>query len=575
MSELESGLDFKGFEPRNMLGRVPPLPDRVQYGLLKPSLLSTKWRVTGSKDCDVIGMPLHMPPVPLRLQTSSPTTVFLSGNSFRNWIEWEGDDQPNLLAVLILAWSYILSARLVELQGSDVSILRFTETAAPVSRGDENLSSISVDIGGVDSRTVRWFAAILAPGVGFQIALDREQAYSRYGPWAYSLAMHASRFSIKCRDDHEDPKISSDTPLTSYQALQSLIDFGNRYGVSSHQLHAALATALLFPTLNYLQVNPALPCLAAGNPKASPAKIGKEALDRLFNDLPYYITLSCGGDVIMSSLCGVFWNPHIRSNLVSPWLQPLLDLKKTKICQSAPGRYNEILAVMSARRAPNIAYLSVGAAISGLTSTVLEQVLTGQPPLERHAFAWTGVPQSFMDLIGEGKYCEKHFSKAYIQRSDCWRLRKLPPIIDDDLHYGVGPFTPWAPPGYALWKNCPLRVQVHRNCEQHALAYEGSTWCFSNGLVLEDDLGRDSVIPHIPEDRLSEDPNISHDLQLLDIEDASIEATRASFRWVLDNGEGRPPEDAYKDAWLLGIEDEDSESDEMSSYGGSSGDGGS
>lgn len=65
----------------------------------------------------------------------------------------------------------------------------------------------------------------------------------------------------------------------------------------------------------------------------------------------------------------------------------------------------------------------------------------------------------------------------------------------------------------------------------------------------------------------------SHDLQFLDNEGTSIEATRASFRWVLDNGEGRPPEDAYKDVWLLGIGDEDSESDEMSSYGDSAGGG--
>ena len=78
LSKLEGGLGFRGFEPRNTLGRVPPLPDRVQCGLLKPSLLSTKWRVTGSKDCDVVG---QMPPVPLRLQTSSPTAVALSGNS--------------------------------------------------------------------------------------------------------------------------------------------------------------------------------------------------------------------------------------------------------------------------------------------------------------------------------------------------------------------------------------------------------------------------------------------------------------------------------------------------------------
>ena len=155
----------------------------------------------------------------------------------------------------------------------------------------------------------------------------------------------------------------------------------------SHQLHAALATALLFPTLNCLEVSPTLPCLEAGNPKDSPAKLDYETLDRLFDDLPYYSTLSCGGDVVISSLCGVFWNPHIPSNIVRTWSQPLVDLSKRTICQSAPGRYNEILANMSARRAPNIAYLSMGAAISGLTSKILEWALTGQLPLERHVFA--------------------------------------------------------------------------------------------------------------------------------------------------------------------------------------------
>lgn len=73
-----------------------------------------------------------MPPVPLRLQTSPPTDVTLSGKSFLKWIEWEGDDQPNLLPVLALAWSYILSARLMEVQGSDMSVLTYTEIAAPV-----------------------------------------------------------------------------------------------------------------------------------------------------------------------------------------------------------------------------------------------------------------------------------------------------------------------------------------------------------------------------------------------------------------------------------------------------------
>ena len=135
------------------------MPDRVQNGLLNSWLLSTKWRVTGSKDCDVTRKPIQLPPIPLRLQISSPTNVTLSGNSFCKWIEWEGDDQPNLLAVFTLAWSYILSARLVELQGRDESLLIYTETTAPFHRGDKHSSSVSVDVGSIDSRTMRWFAA--------------------------------------------------------------------------------------------------------------------------------------------------------------------------------------------------------------------------------------------------------------------------------------------------------------------------------------------------------------------------------------------------------------------------------
>lgn len=57
-----------------------------------------------------------------------------------------------------------------------------------------------------------------------------------------------------------------------------------------------------------------------------------------------------------------------------------------------------------------------------------------------------------------------------------------------------------------------------------------------------------------------------HGLESFDNEDMSVDATIASFRWALDNGEGRPPEDAYKDRWLRNIDDADSEGDTMSLY---------
>lgn len=80
-----------------------------------------------------------------------------------------------------------------------------------------------------------------------------------------------------------------------------------------------------------------------------------------------------------------------------------------------------------------------------------------------------------MDIAGEGKYYETYYSKTYIRRSDRWRLRKPPLIVDDNLHYRIGPFTPWEPPGYALLKNCPLRVQVYKDCDRYALVYKCST----------------------------------------------------------------------------------------------------
>ncbi|KAI4286748.1 MAG: hypothetical protein L6R35_003998 [Caloplaca aegaea] len=496
--ELKSGLNLKRFDIRHMLGRVPPIPDRARYGLLKPSPLASTWRVTGSEDCEVDGKPVQIPPVQLRLFISTPTKVTLDGNSFRKWIEFDGDDQPNFLAIITLAWSYILSARLVELQGRDGSMITYTETTAPLCRGDERLSSFPVDVGNVDSRKIRWFAAILAPGSGFQVISHQEDGHSYHSPWAFSLATQKSYFHIRPGNDYQDLEVSGRTPLNSYEALHSLVDFCNREGVSNHQLHAAFATALLFPTHNYLNVHPALPHPTAGNPSSSSTKPSCEDADQLYNDLPYYITLGCGGDIINSTLCGVFWNPQVPSNLASPWLQPLMDLKGMKSMQSTPGCYAEVLAMICARRAPNVAFLSIGAATSGLTSTILEQVKTGQPPLERHAYAWTGVPQSFMDFAGEGKYYETHCS----QTNEC---------------------------------------------------------------TLEDNLGRDMLIPHIFNNDLPpQEADFFRDLRFSDNEDTSVDATITSFRWVLDNGEGRPPEDAYKDQWLHSIDDADSDGDTTS-----------
>jgi hypothetical protein len=47
----------------------------------------------------------------------------------------------------------------------------YTRITAPLYEGDEIVSSFLVDIGDVDSRIVRCFMVVLAPGRGFRVAL--------------------------------------------------------------------------------------------------------------------------------------------------------------------------------------------------------------------------------------------------------------------------------------------------------------------------------------------------------------------------------------------------------------------
>lgn len=560
LHQLNSGFDLRRFELRNMLGRVPPLPDRLTYGLTRSC--SSNWHVTGSANCESSGRPIQVPPVQLNWDIIAPTKVTLNGGSFHAWFEFEGG-QSNLLAILVLAWSYILSARLTELQGQDGCGIAYTESRAPLCRAHESASGFLLDVGVVAARELRWFTAVLAPGSGFKYTLPQQIGFSPHSPWKLSVVAPSIPFSICCGESCEDFDPHGQTPLTSYEALQSVVALCNSHGVSLCQLHAALATAILLPTHNYLQVDAALPYPEIHKTGHTAMTIRPDDLDRLFGDLPCYITLSCAVEVIMSSLCGIFWNPDVSCNLVSPWLQPVWDLRVMKEVQSVSGRYAEVVALICAGRAPSLAFLSIATSISGLTFKILDQVSSGQPPLDKHAYAWTGVPQSFMDVEGEGGYYKMRSSKAYIRRSDCWRLRRIPPTTDDGLYYRIGPFTPWKPPGWGLLRNCPLRTQVHMDCDRHAIAYQGVSWDFHNESILENDMGRNSVIPHASPDFLNED-EASDNLRHLENQTTSIDATISAFRWVLDNGEGRPAESAYEDPWLSPIYKTDSEDEEIS-----------
>ena len=203
-------------------------------------------------------------------------------------------------------------------------------------------------------------------------------------------------------------------------------------------------------------------------------------------ELPFYMALSCNAEVVMSSLCGMFWEADVTCNLVSPWLHPILNkVPESKGIIETPGLYYEILAIICGLRRPQISALFLGAAATGLMLTILRRIRRGRPPLDANAFPWTGCPQSFMDIPGSGPYiCEGSGDK--VRRADVWRLLYLPPVVEDDLYYNSRPFTPWAPFGNSSVQNCVFRVASHLHCTRHYLEYQHWNWKLMDGSTIED-----------------------------------------------------------------------------------------
>ncbi|MCJ1251980.1 hypothetical protein MMC30_009218 [Trapelia coarctata] len=219
------------------------------------------------------------------------------------------------------------------------------------------------------------------------------------------------------------------------------------------------------------------------------------------------------------------------------------------------GRYHEIIAIMCAIRRPKLSALWLGAVISGLSPRILDFVKSGTPPLDPNAFAWTGCPQSFIDLAGSGPYSQADVSGERIQRADAWRLLSLPTIIDDDLHYDNYPFSPWEPVGTTNMENLVARIKIHRFCSRHNLSYQHWTWQLEDGSTLIDQ-GWEIVpaqplvqegTPRIETPTSTKLPVTEFSLE----QQASRTASWEIFQWVIANGEGVPAnEPIYKDEWL-------------------------
>ena len=129
----------------------------------------------------------------------------------------EGDGQAtegNHLAILLLAWAYILSACWVELRspyglGGSLPLgsgMQYSDLQAAQLNDDQGIpaGAIEVDIGETCDRAARWWAAILAPGEGWRATLELGDKLYR-SPWS---AYIASAQNLKLRRMYIGPSVT-------------------------------------------------------------------------------------------------------------------------------------------------------------------------------------------------------------------------------------------------------------------------------------------------------------------------------------------------------------------------------
>ena len=433
----------------------------------------------------------------------------------------------------------------------------YTNSTAKVcqSDSDEDPTPNKIDIGRVDDASARWWAALLAPDQGWRAIIAQYAGQIYQAPWAVSVS-GAWRVCISWqRNTAYGESFSSPTPPSSKQALNMLTEFALQHNLSD-QLSSPLAAALLLPTHNYYgaAAQVADPARSDTSPGWQLDPRTPDNWEMIAAELPYYMSVSCNPSLVMSSLCGIFWDSEIPCNQVSPWLHPIIQEIPAATAIAGAEHYHLLFEYICAIHCPQLSALWFGAAMAGLVPLVLDFVRSGTPLLDQNGFPWTGCAHSFMDIISHECYFDLASSGPDIARSDVWQRQHLPLVVEDDLYYESRPFAPWKPPRRSKKSNCDLRVQVHEKCSRHELSYQKWNWKLEDGSVDEDyGYGAKDLhfVRHVYNFETSPPANTEFsNVPLSTTQTASQNASRAIFQWAIINGEGIPQENIYTEPWL-------------------------
>lgn len=186
----------------------------------------------------------------------SQATIILPIGQCSRSITRQNQENGNCLAILIFAWSYILSARWVEMQqtsgkfaaqSNDRMVYLCDQVGWRDDTSESLLGTIDVNLGDACIDAVRWWAAILAKGEGWRAEIERNGNVYR-SPWSTTSNSADHQFRLTRASTSQSSFDSVLSPPSSEVALGYLTDFCLHHNAGG-QCSAALASALTFPSL--------------------------------------------------------------------------------------------------------------------------------------------------------------------------------------------------------------------------------------------------------------------------------------------------------------------------------------
>lgn len=470
-----------------------------------------------------------------------------------DWGSWFARPDKNYMAVLVLAWSYILSARWAEIMPGEASLVYTSSMADTIGRedppkGPSESPMPTLDIEGACPAEARWWAAILAEGQGWKATLSLD-GDTLLGPWSFK---HQPSNPFLIRKDLAFQNGSavayeSAAPPSCLKALHFLDSFCLDRNIAD-QSQAALAAVLLMPSyrtakglqLPAFKVGPQLTPPSAPRQHPDVQSTWRPSLDKL-------MTLSCRERGVSSILLSGFYDPSIECNAAAPWLQGSFSAIRL-LTPESPA----VLGRMLMDRKPNLSPLWVGATIIGLQDEVLRDAWRGMILLDLLSAASSETIQSFV----QEPISDPLVVNGNISRSDQCRLLFF---SRKEFHKRL-PISPWKPFGENPVGDTDLEVQAHVQCKGHRLRYQGFTWNCSDGTTVHQPFTGGDPVPaeqysshtnQAPVDYAGLDPDKEH---------LSENPTRSIFGWLRFDGYAPGEREIWKHEWFdLGDSDEEEE----------------